>query len=312
MRAYLWLSWVALVAFLLGCAPPREGRRTTPPATASDAKEARAQPPTEQPQLFFWKTRSRLASAYLLGSIHVASDEIYPLDSRIERAFQQSDALVLEADLDQDALMEPMALFVEQALLPPGESVYDALDPALAERLRDRLAELGLEPERMAGFKLWFVTMALSMRALEAAGYSGEHGIDMHFFRRARGKLPVHALERSEDQLKLLMTMSDLALEQDLEMVLSGAEAEQMRTMFEQWQRGDTRGLTAQLDEMRAEYPELYADLFIKRNHVMADGVAALLEHPGTYFVVVGAGHLVGRDSVLELLERRGFPLERP
>ena len=46
--------------------------------------------------VFLWELRSPTATVYLLGSVHVASGDMYPLDARIERAFQKSETLVLE------------------------------------------------------------------------------------------------------------------------------------------------------------------------------------------------------------------------
>jgi len=36
---------------------------------------------------------------YLLGSIHMVPQDLYPLDSKIEKAFELSDVLVVEADV---------------------------------------------------------------------------------------------------------------------------------------------------------------------------------------------------------------------
>ena len=35
------------------------------------------------------------------------------------------------------------------------------------------------------------------------------------------------------------------------------------------------------------------------------------MARPGSVLIAVGAGHLAGRDSVLELLKRDGFRVER-
>jgi uncharacterized protein YbaP (TraB family) len=39
----------------------------------------------------------------------------------------------------------------------------------------------------------------------------------------------------------------------------------------------------------------------------MAAGIERLLGTPGTSFVFVGAGHLVGEGSVIDLLRRDGY-----
>ncbi len=303
-RSRVLLLLLLLVGLLtLGGCGERPAPQTAPQTTA----ETEA-PPKPQHPVFMWRTQSTVATAFVLGSIHLASPDIYPLDQRIEDAFEQSTTLVLETDLDDEVVAEQMEEFVQQALLPPGQSAYDGLQPELRERLFARMRELDLQPERLEGFKLWFITMTLSVRAMEKAGYVGEHGIDHHFYDRARSRrIPVVGLERIEDQLALLYAMSEEAREEDVERAIEEDETARMELVFEQWLRGESQALLADFELVRKEYPALYDELLLKRNRVMADGVEHLLAQPGTYFVVVGAGHLVGQGNVLELLRAKGF-----
>ena len=57
----------------------------------------------------------------------------------------------------------------------------------------------------------------------------------------------------------------------------------------------------------------LYEKLIVKRNEKFAHAIAALLGDPaaGTVFVGIGAAHLAGSDSVLNLLAARGFTAVR-
>jgi uncharacterized protein YbaP (TraB family) len=49
----------------------------------------------------------------------------------------------------------------------------------------------------------------------------------------------------------------------------------------------------------------------VQRNRVWADDIQRKLTGSGTSFIAVGAGHLVGRDSVQELLASRGVEVTR-
>jgi len=51
--------------------------------------------------------------------------------------------------------------------------------------------------------------------------------------------------------------------------------------------------------------------LFTKRNATMAAKIEGYLKETGEFFVVVGAGHLVGEKGIVELLKRKGFPVEQ-
>ena len=48
---------------------------------------------------FLWKVQSKTNTVYVLGSIHYLKKEMYPLDEKIEKAFEQSEILVVEADV---------------------------------------------------------------------------------------------------------------------------------------------------------------------------------------------------------------------
>ncbi|RJQ38322.1 MAG: hypothetical protein C4550_06760 [Nitrospiraceae bacterium] len=39
--------------------------------------------------------------------------------------------------------------------------------------------------------------------------------------------------------------------------------------------------------------------------------IEEFLKTKETYFVVVGAGHLVGNKGIIELLKRKGYPVEQ-
>ena len=55
------------------------------------------------------------------------------------------------------------------------------------------------------------------------------------------------------------------------------------------------------------EFPEVEKKLFAERNKAWTTHISRFLAQKGDVFIVVGAGHLVGKDGVLELLRARGF-----
>ena len=50
---------------------------------------------------FLWKAKSETATVYMLGSVHLANKEMYPLPSAFEESFDSSEVLVVEIDLNQ-------------------------------------------------------------------------------------------------------------------------------------------------------------------------------------------------------------------
>jgi len=62
---------------------------------------------------------------------------------------------------------------------------------------------------------------------------------------------------------------------------------------------------------MRSESPQTYETLFVSRNANWASWIANRMAQPGTVFIAVGTGHLVGPDSVQQQLAVRGFTSAR-
>jgi uncharacterized protein YbaP (TraB family) len=90
--------------------------------------------------------------------------------------------------------------------------------------------------------------------------------------------------------------------------------SEQMDEIVADWTRGDVEKIASlENSEMKTKTPELYEKLLVKRNEQFADAVASMLKDPatGTVFVTIGAAHLAGPDSVLKMLEAKGFKAER-
>jgi uncharacterized protein YbaP (TraB family) len=52
--------------------------------------------------------------------------------------------------------------------------------------------------------------------------------------------------------------------------------------------------------------PDLYQSLIAARNRKWVPKIEALLDQDQDYLVIVGTGHLVGRDSVIDLLKKDG------
>ena len=81
--------------------------------------------------------------------------------------------------------------------------------------------------------------------------------------------------------------------------------------LISDWARGDTEALAKTLVHDFDRFPDLYRSLIVDRNRKWADEIGALLDDDQNYLIVVGALHLVGDDSVIELLRTRGHPAKR-
>jgi uncharacterized protein len=110
--------------------------------------------------------------------------------------------------------------------------------------------------------------------------------------------------------------MARLPEKQQREFLLYGLEdaqrmASELDDLLSAWRRGDAAKMGQLLQEGFDEYPDLYRPLTVERNRKWVPQIEQLLDDKDDYLVVVGALHLVGNDSVIDLLERKGYKLEQ-
>jgi len=86
--------------------------------------------------------------------------------------------------------------------------------------------------------------------------------------------------------------------------------------MLEYWKTGNAEDMNTQnkmkLLKMKDDLPEIihyYNKLFVERDIKIAEKLANYLESEDdhTYFIIVGAFHLVGDDGLLKLLQDKGY-----
>jgi uncharacterized protein len=256
-----------------------------------------------------WELHGKHNSVFLLGSIHVLRPADYPLDPAVMRAYASSKSLVMEinlADMDLEQLQGEM---MASAMLPEGKSLPEVLGAKRYARAETLAREVGVELSTFDQFAPWFAAEAISQLQLMQLGFQPTSGVEMYFLERARsdGK-SVAGLETVHDQIALF---EGLSMDAQAEYLVSSLEQahelpKQVDDMVHAWQRGDTAWFD---DQMRSELgrdPALYQSVLAARNRKWIPKIEALLNDDKNYLVIVGTGHLVGRNSVIEMLKKDG------
>lgn len=264
----------------------------------------------------FYRINKGNEQHWLLGSIHAGKPSLYPLPDPVERAWQQSRALVMEVDMthiSQEQWQEMGAI----TRLVDGKTLKDHLPIDLYRRTLIAAGQNGLNESMLAPLRPWFAAITLTQAALERTGYRGEYGVDQHFAKRANdGGKPIVGLETLLEQLGYLASVGDnqtLMLESTLDElpdIQQGFDA-----VMTAWQNGDEATLINLLREEMAP-PKLQAwleqTLLAERNRNWVKKWPSL---PNESFIVVGALHLYGEHGLLALLEQQGWritPLTEP
>ena len=261
-----------------------------------------------------YKVTSGNSTVYILGSMHLAKPGLYPLESAIEEAYGKSDALVVELDPEsREAAAVMQQSMATLGVYPQGKSLKTELTPKTYKALQAYAAGSGLPLYAMEQMRPWVVMQQLTMTEMLRLGYSPELGIDRHFLDKAkRDKKTVLALESIQEQMALL-SRDDKAY-QDRLLRYTLASMEEIEPMLNQlqasWKSGDAKGMEKLFLLSLKEDPalkEVYANLVTKRNYRMTEKIVSWMKCKKVYFVVVGAGHVVGEEGIVELLRKRGY-----
>ncbi len=272
---------------------------------------------SEADKRFIWHLNKagQRGSLYLFGSIHFGTPEMYPLPRSVADAFVASDTLVVEADI---ARADPQALAMTVArygTYQDGSTLQQHIAEDTWQQLSQVAAELGMAPSLLQGQKPWLASMTLSALMLNKLGYQEELGIDRHLLLRAGGR-EVIELEGLEFQLRLFEQLTEA--EQEAMLLASLEEMDQGKAFFERlftaWQAGDAAGLEAVFNEGFDDDPvsqRLFEVIMLARNRRMVQRLEGLAADGRRHFVVVGAGHLPGKEGLLALLAARGYQVRQ-
>ena len=270
------------------------------------------------PKHFLWRVTGSKGVVYLLGTIHVGKADFYPLPSVIEDSFQTSDALIEEIDTSDPA----EAARIEQGLAAVGGYTNgDTITNHLSEVTRSHLeayVKKGALPEpAIASMRPWLVSMLVMQLEMKHRGIDPSYGLDQHFLKEARqSHKPIGALEDASSQLRLLSSLSEEF--QDRLLLSSLVDMEKWADTFDlltrAWQSGEATAMQEVITTSVRDYPQLkplMIKLFDDRNTAMTTKIGRFLQTPKSYFVAVGAGHLVGDKGILSQLRRKNFRMEQ-
>jgi hypothetical protein len=84
-----------------------------------------------------------------------------------------------------------------------------------------------------------------------------------------------------------------------------------VNTIVKAWSAGDLKTLDSALLQGMREYPEVYQRVIVERNRAWLPKIRAYLKENENYLVIVGAGHLAGREGLVEALKAQGYTVEQ-
>lgn len=289
----------------------------------ASAEAAEEEPPKPRSKGFLWRVSGGENSGYLVGTIHVARKEMYPLDEDIEQAVADSDYIGLELDLTEVDQMVMAELVSEKALLTDGTELKDHVSEDDYEKFKQLMKKsVGIVgASTFDKYEPWYGAMALE--ALPALKYQGTDGIDVHLAKEAHenGKTIIE-LESVDSQLGIFDGFTEELQEHYFHQTVkqAGLASIGLKQMLDMWTLGDVKILEQMHESYVKEGRKTMGDLFdefdgeflVNRNIGMVEKIDRYLREgeEGTYLFAVGSLHMVGEHGLVEELERRGYQVE--
>lgn len=285
-----------------------------------------------------YKVQNKETTVYLLGSIHVGSQEMYPFGETIRQAMETSDVFVFECDTTSgDALQ----VTIQTMYYQDATRIQDVISEPLYQKLTEVCKKQNKSIRIFEKMRPWaaMTQFAMDVTAAEMgvqnASESVQLGVEVAVQRfMEENQKATQYLETIEAQLntfdRMSMPLQEYLLDDTLNAILYPEAIAGMDKTIRRWPMwwhdgdisafaesyqanyiSDENGLhDEQTAELLAEYHRI---LVTERNQTMADTVDGYLQgdEKQTYFVTVGLLHLVlPEDSILTHLQERGYSVE--
>lgn len=261
-----------------------------------------------------WKVTSKTSVVYLAGSVHLLRESDYPLPPVYEEAYAASERLFFELDIGASMTFEAQAKIAMLGKLPAGETIGDHVSSETYELLQAYFKSRQIGGPVFEMMKPGMLAVTISSLEYMRLGALPQLGVDMFYHKKAveDGK-PVEGFETTEFQLSLFNDLSNEKQEVMLKDTLENLEdsEEISDRLIEAWKTGDVATLKELLADEIAKDKEIGKVMLFKRNRSWLPTIVDQLKGNENVMVVVGAGHLVGERSLVDLLEKRGYAVEQ-
>ena len=274
------------------------------------------------PKCCVWRVINVKAPFYLVGSIHALDKNDYPLAAPYEIALRHSKRFLFEFDPNRHVEFEKK--FEAAGKYPRGQDIRSKIDPELlawlcqnvmAVKPDDRRArrERGGNFDSEFAYKPWWIAQHLVGPATYSKS-SLSHGLDNYFVDRAtREKKEIAGLESVDEHVAVMGGLCDRDSEFILRDALDqpGNAAKEFSRMHKAWLKGDADALWAGDSRLRKQAHWIAARFVDHRNVKWIPRIEAELKTGKPTAIVAGALHFSGPNSVIKLLEKRGYKIEQ-
>ncbi len=251
--------------------------------------------------------------SYLFGTMHMIPRSSYFLPQSVSEAFDKSDKVVFEIDMNELSDMGAMMGLIMDAFMKDGKTLRDLLTEQEYQRVAEHFERMGLPMMMFERIKPMFLSMFAtqdfaprSLQANDMVSYEAEF-----FQRAAMVNKAIGGLESLEYQMSIFDSIPyDVQADMLLESIAGkGAETNLLDTLIEVYTRQDIESLVELMHEEGSGMKGYEGLLLYDRNKNWIPIMEEEMRRQKTFFAV-GAGHLGGPQGILHLLKKKGYRLK--
>jgi len=263
-----------------------------------------------------WRIADADSEVVIFGSFHLLPADVKWRTPAFEDAMARTETTMLEADVTSPEAQGKMGALVQKyGFNEPGVTLSGLLGPDRAKRFAEVAGKYGAPMAAIENYRPWFAILSLSVVAMQQAGYSPDSGVEKVVLAEA-GKQgdALDFFESAEDQILALTKLDGDDMLANVDLTLDQLEdfGAYSKKMLNAWRTGDGAAIEAMMIEgIRESSSDAFDALILDRNRNWAKRVDAIMKGEGDYFMAVGVGHLFGKDSLIDLLEKQGYAVSR-
>jgi len=252
-----------------------------------------------------WEVEGKgIKKSYVYGTFHMLPQEDFELKEKVTKAFDASEQVVLELDMDNPNMQAEM---MQNIAMKEGKTLDQFLSEEDLEILNEQLqAAAGLTAAQVNTFKPFMVETFILPTFIEGTPASYE----MTFVQRSMNQeKEILGLETVPEQVAFFDEIPYADQAEDLVDILKNRD--NMESLFDFMIKTYKEEDISELYDASVDYfSELELNLLLhKRNQNWIPKIGEMAQEKSTFFAV-GAGHLGGDQGVINLLKKAGYSVK--
>jgi uncharacterized protein YbaP (TraB family) len=267
-------------------------------------------------KIYAWKVSNGSHKLYIVGSIHAMKQKDYPLNPKLMETFQQSDNLVVEIDTNKIDKATKKLIKEESSYENNNKGLSTHISAKAFTAICAKFTKYGYTKNQINLMKPWWLMMLAAQFDLVKLGIDPQYGIDQFFTKEAkRTNKRIIEIEGMQKQLSIFFQLSKNNPEAFIQFILEGDKNQEalFKQLVQLCKTGNLYGMEKYFDKIvnNPKLKPITNQIIIKRNQEMTQKVITYLNSPQTHFVIIGAGHFVGKTGLVNALLSKGYTIEQ-